>query len=241
MDHRLSTVVLSAAALYSLYTLYRLSHADCDLTLGSAPRPSPTAFRDKIVWITGASSGIGEELAKRLAKAGAKLILSARRLSELERVKQSLGLGDDRVRIVVLDLGEHDSLLLRAKEANEAFGGVVDVLINNGGVSTRTLAKDTSIDIDKKVMNVDFFGQVICAKAVLPGMMQRKSGQIVNIVSLAGKLGTPLRTAYCAAKFALMGHMDALRLEQCNNGIRSHHTGCTRAPQERTYVCCCFA
>jgi short-subunit dehydrogenase len=215
---KVSTGLACAAAAWGVYEGVCLLTGDSDLVLQRAPPPPPGWAKDKVVWITGASSGIGEELSRQFAQAGARLILSARRGDELERVRTALALDESRCRIVVLDLSDHVSLPLRAAEAVAAFGGV-DILINNGGVSTRSPAHAAAISLDKKVMDVDFFGQIICTKTVLPSMMAAKTGAIVNIVSIAGKMGTPLRTAYCASKFALLGFMDGLRLEMLDHNI----------------------
>eukprot|EP00854_Cymbomonas_tetramitiformis_P000705 gene705-1163_t len=117
------------------------------------------------------------------------------------------------------DLQTASAKLPKDAYAGKAFGHV-DILVNNGGVSTRVMAHECSFAVDKEVMNVDFLGQVCLSKAVLPSMMKRRSGQFVNISSLAGKTGVPLRTPYCAAKHALIGWFDALRLEQLETGIR---------------------
>ena len=176
-------------------------------------------FKDKIIWITGASSGIGEALAKAFANEGAKLILSSRRTDELERVKKNCKLGDDRCLILPLDLHDTSNIDLLTKKVLEKFSRI-DVLVNNGGISQRALAKDTPIDIDRKIMEVNFFGQIAITKSVLPIMLKQKSGHIVVISSISGKFGFWFRTAYSASKHALHGFFESLRLETESDGIK---------------------
>lgn len=168
-------------------------------------------FEGKVIWITGASSGIGEALAVALSKKGAKLILSARNGQKLEHVRS--GCTSPEVHEVLpLDLAKADELAEKAKMAI-AYYGRIDMLINNGGVSQRSLALDTSLEVDRSLMDVNYFGPVALTKAVLPGMIERKQGHIVVISSLTGKFGTPLRSGYAASKHALHGFFDALRAE----------------------------
>jgi len=179
---------------------------------------SPTAFAGKVVWITGASSGIGKELAVQLARQGARLILSARRADALEDVvkelAQSLAQSGGEARALPLDLADLDALPGKADAAIAMFGGV-DVLVNNGGYSSRALAQDTEgIKEEDAMMKVNFLSYVALAKAVAPSMRARKGGHIINVSSIAGKVGVPLRTMYCAAKHAVIGWFDAFRAEE---------------------------
>mmetsp|Transcript_41398 Transcript_41398/g.114094 ORF Transcript_41398/g.114094 Transcript_41398/m.114094 type:complete len:340 (-) Transcript_41398:257-1276(-) len=188
----------------------------CDNATAAAQMPKQ-AYAGKVVWITGASSGIGRELATQLARQGAKLILSARREQVLQELAaelaKSLG-GSGELRVLPLDLQDLASLDTKAREALALFGGV-DVLVNNGGYSSRALAMDTpGIQQDVQMMEVNFLSAVALTKALLPSMHERKRGQIVNISSFAGKFGIPLRTLYCGAKHAMMGWFDALRVEE---------------------------
>lgn len=169
-------------------------------------------FYNKIIWITGASSGIGEQLAYNLSNLGAKLILSARRREELERVKSNCKPYQERVSIVTLDLANHAALELTVKQTLQECGKV-DILINNGGISQRAKAVDSDLALDKRIMDVNFFGTVAMTKAILPNMIRHQLGQIVTITSVSGKIGVPLRSAYCASKFACHGFFDALRTE----------------------------
>ncbi|MBL7877319.1 MAG: SDR family oxidoreductase [Cyclobacteriaceae bacterium] len=167
----------------------------------------------KVIWITGASSGIGEALAYELVKKGAKLILSARRKEELERVKGNCPPeAHSVIRILPLDLSEPSTLKLSAEAAIQLFGHV-DILINNGGISQRSLAKDTTLDVDRRIMEVDYFGTLALTKHILPHFLKRKAGHFVTITSVMGKIGTPYRTGYAAAKHALHGFFDSLRAE----------------------------
>jgi dehydrogenase/reductase SDR family member 7B len=169
-------------------------------------------FKNKVVWITGASSGIGEALAYLLAAQKAKLVLSARRVEELERVKTNTKIAPDDVLILPFDLSDSSQASRYVEEIIKKFGGL-DVLINNGGISQRAEAKDTEIAIDRKIMEVNFFSYVALTKAVLPQMISQKSGHVVAISSIAGKFGFYYRSAYAASKHALHGFFESLRLE----------------------------
>lgn len=174
-------------------------------------------FTNKIVWITGASSGIGKSLAIELSKQGAKLILSARNTEKLEAVKQ---LCDtiDTVKVLPLDLEDYLNLPQKVDEAINWFGRV-DILVNNGGVSQRSLASETSIAVDKRIMDVNYLGTVALTKAMLPHFIQKKKGQFVVTTSIVGKIGTPLRSSYAASKHALHGFFDCLRAENHKHNV----------------------
>ncbi len=176
-------------------------------------------FKNKIAWITGASSGIGEALALELARQGAKLVLSARRVDELERVKAATGLPDDQVLVLPLDVTDFDLAPAKAAEVVARFGRI-DIMVHNAGVSQRSFVKDTSLEVYQKLMDVDFFSTVALTKAVLPYMTEQKSGQFIVISSVAGKVGTPMRSGYNAAKHALHGFYDSLRSEVFDDNIR---------------------
>jgi dehydrogenase/reductase SDR family protein 7 len=174
-----------------------------------------------VVWITGASSGIGEALAKQYVKQGAQLVLSARRESELQRVKDScMALGAKAEDILVLPLDLLEPQLMEEKVASvlKTFT-TIDVLINNAGISQRSLCLDTSLSTYKTLLDVDVFGQIAITKAVLPVMVKQGSGHVAVTSSVAGKVGVKLRTGYCAAKHAVMGFFDALRAEVAEHGI----------------------
>jgi short-subunit dehydrogenase len=167
----------------------------------------------KVIWITGASSGIGEGLTYELVKKGAKLILSARRKEELERVKGNCpAVAQPFIRILPLDLSEPSTLKLSVEAALQLFGHV-DILVNNGGISQRSLAKDTTLEVDRRSMEVDYFGSIGLTKHLLPYFLKRNAGHFVTITSVMGKIGTPYRSGYAAAKHALHGFFDSLRAE----------------------------
>lgn len=178
------------------------------------------AMKDKVIWITGASSGIGEALALALAAQEARLILSARREEELKRVAALTGLPELDLMILPFDLNDTRQASGLAAQVMNKFGRI-DILVNNGGYSQRSEAIDTPMEIDRQLMEVNFFSYVALAKAVLPYMKRQKSGQIVVISSIAGKFGFFLRSSYSAAKHALHGFFDSLRLETEKYGIRT--------------------
>ena len=174
-----------------------------------------------VVWITGASSGIGEALAKQYVKQGAKVVLSARRVAELERVKKAcltVGAADDQVLVLPLDVLEVDTMSEKVNTVLQEFGQI-DVLINNAGISQRSLCLETDLSTYRTLLDVDVLGQIALTKAVLPHMVSQKSGHIAVTSSVAGKVGVKLRTGYCAAKHAVMGFFDALRAEVTQYGI----------------------
>ena len=174
-------------------------------------------FDNKIVWITGASSGIGEALAHEFARQGARLVLSARNEAELRRVADACGQPDSIIQ--PLNLGDHDSLP-GVVQAVLAKAGQVDVLVNNGGISQRSLAKDTSFEVDKKLIDVNLLGTICLSKALLPHFLERKTGHFVVVTSLTGKFGTPLRSSYAAAKHGLHGFFDSLRAEVWHENVQ---------------------
>ncbi len=174
-----------------------------------------------VVWITGASSGIGEALAKQYVKQGAKLVLSSRRVAELERVKKAClaaGAKDSEVLVLPLDVLEVDLMSDKVNTVLKHFDRI-DVLINNAGISQRSLCLDTSLDTYRTLLDVDVLGQIALTKEVLPHMVLQGSGHIAVTSSVAGKVGVKLRTGYCAAKHAVMGFFDALRAEVAQHGI----------------------
>lgn len=174
-------------------------------------------LKDKIIWITGASGGIGKEMAIQMAKAGAKIILTARSVDKLNAVKDSLA-GNGHL-VYPMDLLKTNEIPNAVKEVLAKVGHV-DILINNAGVSQRSLAKDTNMEVDRRIMELDYFSCVAMTKSLLPHMIERKQGLIISISSVAGKIGAPMRTAYCAAKHALIGFMDALRAEVHADNIK---------------------
>ncbi|XP_064407016.1 dehydrogenase/reductase SDR family protein 7-like [Halichondria panicea] len=174
----------------------------------------------KVVLITGASSGLGEALARAYHAAGAKVILAARNTHELERVKGQLDSvqGRPNALILPLDLSDGPSLADKACAAVDMYGRV-DVLINNAGVSSRGAGLETSLDTDRRVMEVNYFGTIAFTKGVVGAMVSAGGGQVVVISSLQGKVGVPLRTSYAASKHALQGYFDSLRGELAESGV----------------------
>jgi dehydrogenase/reductase SDR family protein 7B len=176
-------------------------------------------LQNKVIWLTGASSGIGEALAYALAKEGAKLILSARREDELQRVANNTKLRVADYLVLPLDLNAPETFDAKKSEAIKKFGRI-DILVNNGGVSQRSLAKDTSIEVDRKIMEVNYFGTIALTKALLPDFIKQKDGLFVVVSSAVGKFGSPWRSGYSASKHALHGFFDSLRAELYNDGIK---------------------
>ena len=175
-------------------------------------------FTHKIIWITGASSGIGKSLAIELSKQNTKLILSSRNETELEKVKIQCK-NSSNVKILTLDLEDYNSLHAKTFEALLLFGGV-DLLFNNGGISQRSLAKNTTIEVDKRIMDINYLGTIALTKALLPHFIDKNSGHFVVTTSIVGKIGTPLRSSYSASKHALHGFFDSLRSEVHQNNIK---------------------
>jgi len=178
-----------------------------------------SSLQNKVIWLTGASSGIGEALAYALAKEGAKLILSARREDELQRVADTTKLNSSDYLILPLDLNALETFEAKKNEALKKFGRI-DILINNGGVSQRALAKDTSVEVDRKIMEVNYFGTIALTKALIPDFINQHNGLYVVITSAVGKFGSPWRSGYSASKHALHGFFDSLRAELYADGIK---------------------
>ena len=176
-------------------------------------------YRGKTVWITGASSGIGAELARQFAREGARVIISSHEAEELEEVRQSLEPVSKEVHAVVFNLGHPDEVAATAQQVLKEFGSV-DVLMNNGGISTRAEAIETKVELDRKVMEIDYFSGVILTKALLPKMIEQGYGHIGVTSSISGKFGWPQRSAYAAAKHALFGFYKSLWAETNKQGIR---------------------
>jgi len=178
-------------------------------------------FKDKVVWITGASSGIGEALALEFAKQGAKLILSARREEVLQSVKKNC-LNIEQctdVMVLPLDVTDEANIPGKVKQAH-SFADRIDMLINNAGISQRSRFLDTELSTFRALFEVDVFGQIALTKSVVPIMIEQGSGYIAVTASVAGKIGVPFRTGYCAVKHAVMGFFDSLRAEVSQHNIK---------------------
>ncbi len=172
-----------------------------------------------VVWITGASSGIGAALARQYGALGYRLILSGRREAALQATAQALPA--ERVLILPFEATDYPALPDIVARAL-AWAGQLDMLINNAGISQRSLAVDTDFQVYRDLMEVDFFGPLRLTQLVLPHFIAASHGAIVQIASVAGKIGAPLRTGYCAVKHALVGYSDALRAEVAQFGITVH-------------------
>lgn len=170
------------------------------------------SFKDQIVWITGASSGIGEALVYAFVDEGARVILSARRKEELERVKAACDDKAGQCIVLPLDLTDSESLQKAAKSVQEEVGSV-NVLVNNGGISQRSLVHETDLSVDRRLMEINYFGHITLTKLLLPQMIAQGGAHIVVLSSLTGKFGFPLRSAYAATKHALHGFFETLGIE----------------------------
>jgi len=173
-------------------------------------------YKDKVVWITGASSGIGKELCIQLAQSGSQLILSSRNLEALTNLKNELS-DSDRHLVLPLDLEDSSSFESCTQKVIDRYGNV-DILIQNGGISQRGTALESSREVTRRIMEVNFFGNVFLTKAVLPHLRKSK-GQILVVSSIAGKFGFFLRSSYSASKHALHGYYESLALEEEKNEV----------------------
>lgn len=176
-------------------------------------------FDQKTIWITGASSGIGEALTKALSRFDCKLLISSRQVDELERVKTECGDCLAQIVILQLDLAASGSIMSKTDEALNLVGNI-DILINNGGIGQRDTALGTSMDVHRQIMEVNYFGTIGLTQALLPKMIKNNSGHIVTISSAVGILSTPKRSGYAASKHALHGYFDALRAEHHDDSIK---------------------
>ncbi|KAL3686183.1 hypothetical protein R1sor_004205 [Riccia sorocarpa] len=205
--------------------IYSFAKADADLTLLSKAPIPPTAFRDKVVWITGASQGIGEILAKEFASHGAKLILSARRLSELERVRGTLSgtYAPDAVFLLPLDIAAGEEVISEAVEKAEAAFGAkgVDIMVHNASAPRPQVAySKIPEDSTKTSFAVNVIGTIALTKILAPKMVERGRGQFAVLSSVAGKVPAPGQSVYSATKFAVNGYFDTLRSEIGYTGVK---------------------
>jgi dehydrogenase/reductase SDR family protein 7B len=176
-------------------------------------------FSGKTAWITGASSGIGEALVYEFVRGGATVVISSNDIPGLERVKAACGDRSPAVILAPFDLEDTSGI-------DEIVGrhmktlGVIDFLFNIGGVSQRAAIAETPLWLDRKILEINYFGTIAFTKAVLPYMISQKSGHIVATSSISGRFGFPLRSAYSASKQALHGFFETLYLENKKNNIR---------------------
>lgn len=176
-------------------------------------------YKDKVAWITGASSGIGEALVKELSRLDARLIISSNRKDELERVKEECGINKQNIVVLPFDLAVPEEVEKAAITAPGIFGKI-DFFFSNGGVSQRSLATETSIETDRQIMEINFFSGVIITKKLLPLMIEQGGGHIIAVSSITGKFGSPYRTAYSASKHAVQGFYESIFTEFHDKGIR---------------------
>ncbi|MBA3581077.1 MAG: SDR family oxidoreductase [Gammaproteobacteria bacterium] len=174
-------------------------------------------FKNKIIWITGASAGIGSALAVQLSQKGARLILSGRDEQRLKRVVQVCS-NPERHTVLAFDLADPMSVQTALTHVIQQFT-YVDVLINNAGVSQRALAADTRSKTDRELMEINFFAPIALTKGLLPIMQKRRQGYVVAVASVMGKVATQYRSTYSASKHALLGFMNSLRAENADKGI----------------------
>lgn len=175
------------------------------------------SLKHKVIWITGASSGLGAALAKACAAEGAEVILSARRFEELEHIRLHL-VSPEQHMSVVMDITD-EKQVEQAYQQILATKGRIDWLINNAGLSLRALIAETTMDTERTIMEVDYFSQVFLTKTALPTFLNQQSGRIVFISSVAGLLGTQYRASYSAAKSAIHMWANSLRAEVADQGI----------------------
>lgn len=173
-------------------------------------------FKDKVVVVTGASSGIGLAVCREFAKNKARLVIAARSEEKLAEIAGELA-SQTEVIYVRTDVSVEDDCR-KLMEAAVSHFGRIDILVNNAGISMRALFKDLDLDVIRKLMDVNFWGTVYCTKYALPHLLESK-GSVVGVISTAGYKGLPARTGYSASKFAINGFLDTLRVENLYNGL----------------------
>jgi dehydrogenase/reductase SDR family protein 7 len=202
---------------------------DCDITLWIFSRigkSSSTYFKDKVVWITGASSGIGEEIAYQLSALSCKLVLCGTRGHRLEHVKRQCllknpSMTENDIIVLVFDMRETEKMSLFVQNVVTRFKKI-DILINNAGRSQRAMFAETSIEVDREMFDVNVFGALHLTRCILSHWRQQKvvNGQIAVMSSLAGKVGAPYSSTYTGSKHALHGYFESVRNESFSEGIR---------------------
>ncbi|HIQ85525.1 MAG TPA: SDR family oxidoreductase [Candidatus Cryptobacteroides excrementigallinarum] len=173
-------------------------------------------FADKVIVVTGASSGIGLASARLFGKEGAKVVMAARSLDRLEALAPGVAPAD-RVLCVKCDVTSEDDCRRLIEAAVERFGGV-DILVNNAGISMRAMFKDLDLKVIRSLMDVNFWGTVNCTKYALPWLLKSR-GSVVGVISIAGYSALPARTGYSASKYAVRGFLDTLRIEHLKDGL----------------------
>ena len=174
-------------------------------------------FSNQTIWITGASSGIGEALAYTFTRQRANVVLSARRVERLERVRLGCTRPNDHM-VLPLDVAMPDTHEAAYGKIIDRFGKV-DILVNNSGVGQRARISETTLDVERRIMDVNYFGTLSVTHVVLPDMLKRNSGKIVVISSVLGKISIPFRSSYAASKHAPHGYFESLRTELADTGV----------------------
>jgi short-subunit dehydrogenase len=174
-------------------------------------------LKDKVVIITGATSGIGEACAMVFGRNGAKIVITGRNQQKLDHTLGQLKSQNIDALAILADAAKESDIQQMAEKTISHFGKI-DVLINNAGISMRALFQDLDLDVFKQVMDTNFYGTVYATKYCLPEILKNK-GSIVGISSINGFRGTPARTAYSASKYAMNGFLEALRTEVMNKGV----------------------
>jgi short-subunit dehydrogenase len=177
-------------------------------------------FTGKVVWITGASSGIGEALVHEFVKRGAIIIASSNDVTGLERVKAECGDKSIMVKCIPFDLADTSGINKIVEQQVNTIGKI-DFLLNIGGISQRARIDETPIWLDRKIFEINYFGTIALTKAVLPFMVKQRSGHILATSSISGRFGFPLRSAYSASKQALHGFFETLYLENKKFNIKA--------------------
>lgn len=175
------------------------------------------SLKDKRIWITGASSGIGAAFVKVASQQGAHLLISARSEDKLNAIAEA-NQGTGTIKVLPLDLTAMETHQDKVNAAIELMGSI-DVMLHNGGISQRSLVKDTDLEVDRKVMEVDYFGTVSLTKALLPHFLEQGTGHFAVVTSLMGVFSSPMRSGYCGAKHALHGFFNSLRAEHHDDQI----------------------
>lgn len=173
-------------------------------------------FADKVIIVTGASSGIGLASARLFGSLGAKVVMAARSIGKLEDLASSVA-DPDHVMCVRCDVTDESDCRALIAAAVKRFGGI-DILVNNAGISMRAMFKDLDLSVIRSLMDVNFWGTVNCTKAALPYLLERK-GQVVGVISIAGYSALPARTGYSASKYAIRGFLDTIRIEHLKDGL----------------------
>jgi short-subunit dehydrogenase len=174
-------------------------------------------MKDKVCVITGASSGIGKALAFELAGQGAKLVIAARKVAELEGIKKTIEQNGGEVLVVKTDVSQEADCSNLIEETVKHYGHL-DVLINNAGISMRAIFEEVDLKVLKQLMDINFWGTVYCTKYALPYLLKTK-GSVAGVSSVAGYKGLPGRTGYSASKFAMHGFLEVLRIENLKKGL----------------------